>query len=130
MGETAEEPRTGQATSCCGAHPGGPLPDDGLTIEERVRRARVENPGVRIDCYLLFGSHVDAFALHEAARAAGLATRISTTPRAARSSCGVALLAPCDQAQALNDLAARQGIELEGTVALPCQIDPRRDTYC
>ena len=46
------------------------------------------HPGEKIGCCLTFGSHTDAFALHECARAHGYSTRISTTPRAIQASCG------------------------------------------
>lgn len=95
-----------------------------------VARAREGHPGQAIDCYLLFASHYDAMDLYGAARGAGIAARISTTPRAARSSCGVALLVGCDDVGELARLAEAGGVELEGVAPLPRQIDPLRDTYC
>lgn len=101
-----------------------------MEFEERVARVRAEHPGEQIDCYLTFASHTDAMALHEAARAAGYTARISTTPRAIQASCGVALLVSCDDVRGLQQVAAGAGVEIEGTVPLPCQIHPRRDRYC
>ena len=88
------------------------------------------HPGEKIGCCLTFGSHADAFALHECARAHGYSTRISTTPRAIQASCGVALLVECGDVAYLEELARRERIDMEDIVPLPCQIDPRRDKYC
>lgn len=83
-----------------------------------------------VDCYVLFASHTDAMALYSLAKAKGLGARISTTPRDARSSCGVALLISCDDALAIEQLALDEPIPIEGIVPLPCQINPNRDVYC
>lgn len=88
------------------------------------------HPGEKIGCCLTFGSHADAFALHECARAHGYSTRISTTPRGIQASCGVALLVECGDVAHLEELARRERIDMEDIVPLPCQIDPRRDKYC
>lgn len=91
---------------------------------------RRENPGIRVDCYVLFASHTDAMQLYGAVRANGLGARVSTTPRQARSSCGVALLVSCDEAAAIGRIASDDDIPIEGIVPLPNQIDPNRDVYC
>ena len=101
-----------------------------LNLEERVAKVRLENPGIRVDCYVLFASHTDAMQLYELARAAGLGARVSTTPRQARSSCGVALLVECDQARAIQEVADGNGVPIEDIVPLPNQINPRRGVYC
>lgn len=88
------------------------------------------HPGEKTDCCLTFGSHTDAFALHECARAHGYSTRISTTPRGIQASCRVALLVECGDVAHLEELARRERIDMEDIVPLPCQIDPRRDKYC
>ena len=88
------------------------------------------HPGEKIGCCLTFGSHADAFALHEGARAHGYSTRISTTPRAIQASCGVALRVECGDVAHLEELARKERIDMEDIVPLPCQIDPRRDKYC
>ncbi|HAM16008.1 MAG TPA: hypothetical protein DCP91_09175 [Eggerthellaceae bacterium] len=85
---------------------------------------------MRVDCYALFESHTDAMQLHQLARAAGIGARISTTPRQARSSCGVALLVACDDALRIAALARDHEVFVENIVALPNQIDPHRDVYC
>lgn len=82
------------------------------------------------DCYILFSSHTDGWRLYETARDAGCEVRISPTPRAARASCGVSLLASCDEVGLLERLAEEGGIPLEGVARLPRQIDARRDTFC
>lgn len=101
-----------------------------VDIAARIARAREDNPGKRIDCYMLFDNHMDAMALHEAARAHGISARVSTTPRQARACCGVALLVMADDASAVLDVARAEHLPYEDMVALPCQINPRRDKYC
>lgn len=89
------------------------------------------NEGARpVDCYILFSSHTDGWRLYEAARDAGVKARISPTPRAARASCGVSLLASCDDEAALLRLAEEAGVPLEGVARLPRQLNARRDTFC
>ena len=97
---------------------------------ERVEQAKRDNPGVRIDCYVLFSSHTDAMQLYGLVRAAGMGARVSTTPRQARSSCGVALLIGCDDADAVARIADEGGVPFENIVPLPNQINPNRDVYC
>jgi len=101
-----------------------------MSLSERIQQVRQENPGVRVDCYILFESHTDAMQLYELSRAAGLGARISTTPRQARSSCGVALLVSCDEAEAVEALAHDANAAFENIVPLPNQINPHRDVYC
>ncbi|MBR0405358.1 MAG: DUF3343 domain-containing protein [Eggerthellaceae bacterium] len=79
---------------------------------------------------MLFESHTDAMQLYELSRAAGLGARISTTPRQARSSCGVALLVSCDEAKAVETIALDSNTPFENIVPLPNQITPHRDVYC
>ena len=101
-----------------------------MNLSERIGQAREQNPGVRVDCYVLFESHTDAMRLYELVRAKGFGARISTTPRQARSSCGVALLIDCDEAEAIDGIARGSGMPIEGIVPLPNQINPNRDVYC
>lgn len=99
-------------------------------FEQKLERAREDNPGIHIDGYILFGSHADALGLFDAAKKEGYPVRISPTPRAARASCGVALLVPVDSAIDICSLAEQRGISIENMVALPKQINARRDRYC
>ena len=99
-------------------------------LTQRIDEVQRDNPGVRVDCYVLFSSHTDAMQLYELVRAGGLGARISTTPRQARSSCGVALLVDCDDAVAVEHVARDNSVPIEGIVPLPNQINPRRDVYC
>ena len=64
------------------------------------------------DCYILFSA------------------RISPTPRAARASCGVSLLASCDDVELLERLAQEEGVPIEGVARLPRQLNARRDIFC
>jgi len=101
-----------------------------MELSEHIDQVKRENPGVRVDCYVLFESHTDAMQLYELVRNAGLGARISTTPRQARSSCGVALLVSCDDAEAIREIAEDEHVPVENIVALPNQINPNRDVYC
>lgn len=101
-----------------------------MNLEQHIAEVAAANPDVRIDCYVLFASHTDAMSMYQQVRNAGINARISTTPRQARSSCGVALLVPREQALATEQFAAQEGLDYERIVALPCQIDPHRDVYC
>ena len=101
-----------------------------MTLDERIQAVRADNPGKRVDCYMTFPGHFDALAMHDAARASGLDARISTTPRAIQSSCGVALLLQCEEVARLQDIAVEQDLPYEQVIPLPRQIDPHRDRYC
>ena len=101
-----------------------------MELEERIEQAKRDNPGVRIDCYVLFSSHTDAMELYGLVRSAGLGARVSTTPRQARSCCGVALLIGCDDAVRIEGIAHDNDVPIEGIVPLPNQINPNRDVYC
>ena len=79
---------------------------------------------------MLFSSHTDAMELYGLVRAEGLKARISTTPRQARSCCGVALLVDCDEAEEIEGVARANGVPFESIVPLPNQINPNRDVYC
>ena len=101
-----------------------------MELSERIEQTRRENPDVRVDCYVLFSSHTDAMQLYGLVRGAGLGARVSTTPRQARSSCGVALLIGCDDAERIAGIAQDEAVPIEGIVPLPNQINPNRDVYC
>lgn len=101
-----------------------------MQLCERIEQAKADNPDMRIDCYVLFASHTDAMQLYELARSAGYGARISTTPRQARSCCGVALLVDCNEAEHIRQVACDAGVPFEDIVPLPNQINPDRDVYC
>lgn len=103
---------------------------DRMELNDLIEQARQDNPGKRVDCYVLFASHTDAMELFGLVREAGLGARISTTPRQARSCCGVSLLIGCDDAARVELIARENGVPTEGIVPLPNQIDPNRDVYC
>lgn len=101
-----------------------------MDLQEHIDEVAAANPGERVDCYVLFASHTDAMEMYSFVRSKGFEARVSTTPRQARSSCGVALLVPSDQAPAIEQAIDAAGLSYERIVALPCQIDPNRDRYC
>ena len=101
-----------------------------MSLKEHIAEVEAANPGVRVDCYVLFSSHTDAMDMYACVRSCGVDARISTTPRQARSSWGVALLVPSDQAEDVEQIAEGNGLAYERIVALPCQINPHRDVYC
>jgi hypothetical protein len=99
-------------------------------LAAHIAAVKQQHPGSLVDCYVLFESHTDAMALFEAAKCREIDARVSPTPRAARASCGVALLISCDDAHRMRQVACDEGVSIEGIVALPRQIDPKRDRYC
>ena len=101
-----------------------------MELEQRIEQVRHDNPGEEVDCYFLFASHTDAMQLYGIAKEHGLGARISTTPRQARSCCGVALLVDCDEAADIDALARANEVPVEGIVPLVNQINPNRDKYC
>ena len=82
------------------------------------------------DCYILFSSHTAGGLLSARARAGGARAWISPPPRAARASCGVSLLASCDDVELLERLAQEEGVPIEGVARLPRQLNARRDIFC
>ena len=64
------------------------------------------------------------------ARAGGATGCNSPPPRAARASCGVSLLASCDDVELLERLAQEEGVPIEGVARLPRQLNARRDIFC
>ena len=101
-----------------------------MKLRERIEQVQQNYPDKRVDCYVLFESHTDAMQLYGLVRSKGFGARISTTPRQARSSCGVALLVDCAEAVAIQEEARNADMPFEDIVALPNQINPRRDVYC
>lgn len=131
-GEGAEMAPSPSSCACSGS----PLPEDpsaGLPAfgyPEKLIALQREVPHERIDGYILFGSHTDALALFDAARQEGYSVRVSPTPRAARASCGIALLVPCDEVMNVFAIAQTRRIRVENMVPLPQQINANRDRYC
>jgi hypothetical protein len=99
-------------------------------LRARIDALRAQSGDAAIDVYVMFESHVDAMEMQERARRAGLHTRISTAPRAIKSSCGVTVLVPSEEAERLERLARDEGLPYESFTPLVRQIDPRRDRYC
>lgn len=86
--------------------------------------------GAPCDCYVLFDGSTDAMALLSVLKAAGVGARVSPTPRLARSECGTSLLVACDDRARIEGEARAAGIRVQRIVALPRQIDARRDRFC
>lgn len=133
VAEGAETAPSASLRSCCGGSqvegdPLGGLPYFGFP--QKLERARGEYPDAHLDGYVLFASHTDALGLFDAAKKEGYPVRISPTPRAARASCGVALLVPVESMLQVCGLAQVSGIAIENAVALPRQINAKRDRYC
>lgn len=134
--ENAEGANAPSASSCsCACNgseierdPSLDLPDFGYP--QKLALLRQQDEEAPIDGYVLFGSHTEALALFDAAKKEGHGVRISPTPRAARSSCGIALLTPCDEVMDVFRIAQGKGIIVENLVALPRQINANRDRYC
>ena len=81
-------------------------------------------------CYTLFSRQTAGGRLSARARAGGPTACISPPPRAARASCGVSLLASCDDVELLERLAQEEGVPIEGVARLPRQLNARRDIFC
>jgi hypothetical protein len=82
------------------------------------------------DYYVLFFGHTSGMALYEYVRKLGIRVRISPAPRAATSCCGMSLLVEEAELEAVKGCIERSGIEIDKIVALPRQINPKRDRYC
>ena len=82
------------------------------------------------DCYILFSSHTDGWRLYEVGCDGGSTASMAPTPGAAPASCGVSLLASCDDVELLERLAQEEGVPIEGVARLPRQLNARRDIFC
>ncbi|NTU88582.1 MAG: DUF3343 domain-containing protein [Actinobacteria bacterium] len=96
----------------------------------KTRGVRIPKEKQIIDCYVLFESHTHGWRLFGLLREEGIAARISPTPRAARSSCGVSLLIECSDRERVERVAAAAEAEYAEIVELPSQINPNRNRYC
>lgn len=82
------------------------------------------------DYYILFKNHTDAMALYQLVRQRKIQVRISPTPRQASLCCGVSLLVTEANIGAVRQCIEDAGAAYEKIVALPRQIQPRRDRFC
>lgn len=89
-----------------------------------------ESSAAQTDFYILFHHHTAGLALYKHLKGLQLPLRISPTPRAASSSCGMSLLVDGPAIDAVRKAVETSGIEIDRIVELPRQIDPTRDRYC
>lgn len=82
------------------------------------------------DYYVLFPNHTEGMKLHQYVRARGISVKISPAPRVASVCCGMSLLVASDAIEAVRQCIEESGVEITRVVALPRQIDPRRDRFC
>ena len=82
--------------------------------------------------YILFANYTHGLALKELFSREGVPARIAPTPRSIQGklSCGMSLLVKEEEIQAARDCIRRHQAEYYDIVAMPCQIQPRRDRYC
>lgn len=82
------------------------------------------------DYYVLFPNHTEGMKLYKHVRGQGIAVKISPAPRAASVCCGMSLLVDASAIEAVQQCIRESGVEITRVVALPRQIDPRRDRFC
>jgi hypothetical protein len=83
-------------------------------------------------CYALLKTQTDVWALYETCKSAGLVAKIAPTPRVAdaHASCGTSLLIDCESVNAVQALAGKSNVSLDGIVRVADSIDPTRDRFC
>ena len=85
-----------------------------------------------LNYYVLVDNYTQGLALQELLHSEAIPVRISPTPHVLQGelSCGMALLVEPEHIEAVRECIARYGAAYHDIVALPCQIQPRRDRYC
>lgn len=86
-----------------------------------------------LNYYILFETFTHGMALQEYLRADGVPSRISPAPRSIQGElgCGMSILlkTEADKEAALACIQKHNATYYD-IVALPCQINPKRDRYC
>lgn len=82
------------------------------------------------DFYILFHNHTEGMQLYSYLRQRQLRVRICPVPRAASACCGMSLIVEKEDVEAVRAATEESGIDNQGFVELPRNIDPRRDHYC
>jgi len=85
-----------------------------------------------INYYILFANYTHGLAMQELLKKEGLLSRIAPTPRAIQKelSCGMSLLIKSEHIEAVKSCIQEHEAQYYDIVAMPCQIQPRRDKFC
>ncbi len=89
-------------------------------------------PEESLNYYILFANYTHGLALKELLSREQLPARIAPTPRSIQGklSCGMSLRVKAEDIDAVRECMERNRAEYYDIVAMPCQIQPRRDRYC
>ena len=89
-------------------------------------------PEEALNYYILFANYTHGLALKELLSKERLPARIAPTPRSIQGklSCGMSLLVRAEDIDAVRECIERNKAAYYDIVAMPCQIQPRRDKYC
>ena len=85
-----------------------------------------------LNYYILFAHYTHGLALQELLRGEDVPSRIAPTPRSIQGelSCGMSLLVKPEHIEKVRDCIRRNQAAYHDIVALPCQIQPRRNRFC
>lgn len=80
--------------------------------------------------YILFHGHTEAMAAYQALRRQGISAQIAPTPRQFSSGCGVSVLIRPEALEAVQQLIAVQGLEVDRIEECEDSINKKRDRFC
>ncbi len=85
-----------------------------------------------LNYYILFETYTQGMALQKYLREAHISGRIAATPRSIQGElgCGMSILLKEEDVEAAKKVIEEKQAEYHDIVALPCQINPKRDRYC
>lgn len=85
-----------------------------------------------LNYYILFQTFTDGMALQKLLREAHIPGRIAPAPRSIQGElgCGMSILLKAADVEAARSCIEAHHATYHDIVALPCQIDPKRDRYC
>lgn len=86
----------------------------------------------RINYYILFENYTQGMMLQELLREEQISSRISPAPRSIQGElgCGMSLLIQPEEIEQVRACIEKNQAEYYDIVALPCQINPRRNKFC
>ena len=89
-------------------------------------------PDEALNYYILFANYPHGLALKELLSREQLPARIAPTPRSIQGklTCGMSLLVKAEDIDRVRTCIQRNNAVYYDIVAMPCQIQPRRDRYC
>ena len=86
----------------------------------------------RLNYYILFATYTQGMALKDLLTANRIPCRIAPAPRSIQGElgCGMSLLLQPEDIDAARDCIRIHQAEYYDIVALPCQINPKRNRFC